>query len=90
MTELSVHTLISHENSSGALLLCGLNHGYSKEDERKDIAGIDRSNPKKSFFSDETVHDYPFINRIVSWFSLWGYELAKTNNRAGIFEKSIV
>lgn len=50
MIKLPVHTLIGHENREGGLLLCGLNHGYSKEDERQDAAGIDRSDPNKSFF----------------------------------------
>lgn len=90
MDELPIHTLIGHENREGGLLLCGLNHGYSKEDERQDAAGIDRSDPKKSFFSDGEVNDYPFRNRIVSWFSLWGYELARSEEKAGAFERSIV
>lgn len=90
MTELPVHTLIGSENREGGLLLCGLNHGYSKEDERQDAAGIDRSDSRKSFFSDGEVNDYPFRNRIVSWFSLWGFELARRNEIAGAFERSIV
>lgn len=90
MVELPVHTLIGHENREGGLLLCGLNHGYSKEDERQDAAGIDRSDSSKSFFSDGEVNDYPFRNRIISWFSLWGYELARNKEKAGGFERSIV
>ena len=50
MIELPVHTLIGRENREGGLLLCGLNHGYSKEDERQDAAGINRADPHKSFF----------------------------------------
>lgn len=90
MAELPVHTLIGRENREGCLLLCGLNHGYSKEDERQDVAGIDRSDPRKSFFSDGEVNDYPFRNRIVSWFSLWGFELARRSETAGTFERSMV
>lgn len=90
MTDLPVHTLIGRENVEGSLLLCGQNHGYSKEDERQDAASIDRSDPRKSFFSDGEVNDYPFRNRIVSWFSLWGYELARNTEKAGAFERSIV
>lgn len=90
MIELSVHTLIGHENSEGGLLLCGLNHGYSKEDERQDAAGIDRSDSSKSFFSDGEVNNYPFRNRIVSWFSLWGFDLAGRSEIAGAFERSLI
>lgn len=88
--EFPVHTLISRENREGGLLLCGINHGYSKEDERQDAAGIDRSDNKKSFFSDGEVNDYPYRNRIVSWFSLWGYELALSEEMASDFDRSIV
>ena len=90
MTELPVHTLIFDENKDGGLLLCGLNHGYSKEDERLDTSGVDRSDSHKSFFSDSEVNDYPFRNRIVSWFSLWGYELARVKEKAGSLERSIL
>lgn len=88
--ELPVHTLIGRENRKGGLLLCGLNHGYSKNDERQDAAGIDRADKIKSFFSDGEVNNYPFRNRIVSWFSLWGFELVRRNEMAGAFERSIV
>jgi len=90
MEELPVHTLIGNENKNGGLLLCGLNHGYSKEDERRDNAGIDRSDEYKSFFSDSAVNDYPFRNKIVKWFDLWGYKLIGNATNAGAFEKSIV
>ncbi|MDQ3565247.1 MAG: hypothetical protein M3436_14295 [Pseudomonadota bacterium] len=90
MTELPVHMLIGEENREGGLLLCGLNHGYSKDDERRDAAEIDRSAPHTSFFSDSEVNDYAFRNRIVSWFALWGYELARSKETAGQFEKSII
>lgn len=90
MEELPIHTLIFEENREGGLLLCGINHGYSKDDERQDAAGIDRSDSHKSFFSDSEVNDYPFRNRIVSWFELWGYELAQSKRIAGQFERSII
>jgi len=90
MGDLPVHTLIGDENKLGGLLLVGLNHGYSKEDERQDIAGIDRGDEYKSFFSDKAVNDYPFRNNIVKWFSLWGYNLSGNPADAGAFEKSII
>ena len=90
MNELPVHSLICPENRNGGLLLCGLNHGYSKNDELLDAAGINRADPHKSFFSDSEVNDYPFRNRIVSWFSLWGYELARSSEKAGSLARSIV
>lgn len=88
--DLPVHTLIGDENKEGGLLLCGLNHGYSKEDERQDAAGIDRSDPYKSFFSDKEVNDYKFRNKLVKWFSLWGHPLEGDKCLAGPFERSLV
>ncbi|MWJ26726.1 hypothetical protein GPM19_00640 [Halomonas sp. ZH2S] len=90
MEDLPVHTRIIEENREGGLLLCGINHGYSKHDERQDATGIDRSDSHKSFFSDSEVNDYPFRNKIVSWFDLWGYELARSKRLAGRFERSII
>jgi hypothetical protein len=90
MKDLPVHTLVSKENIRGSLMLCGLNHGYSKEDERLDDEGFERGDDYKSFFSDSTVNNYPFRNNIVKWFSLWGYELSGDANIAGAIEKSII
>jgi hypothetical protein len=87
---LPVHTLISTENRLGGLMLCGINHGYSKQDEILDASGVDRADPHKSFFSDKAVNDYRMRNRIVEWFRLWGYNLAATKDAAGIFDKSLV
>ena len=59
MNELPVHSLIGPENRDGGLLLCGLNHGYSKNDELQDAAGINRADPHKSFFrtvKSMTIH----------------------------------
>lgn len=90
MTELPVHTKIFPENKSGGMMLCGINHGWSKEDERQDAAGVDRNDPYKSFFSDKAVNDYPFRNNIVKWFGLWGFHLQVEESRAGALERSIV
>lgn len=86
-----LHTLIFNGNSQDGLLICGINSGWSIEDERNYNAGIHYwEGNYKSFFSDKNVQNFPFRNRIVSWFSLWGYELAQTEEQAGQFEKSIV
>lgn len=85
-----IHTLIGPENKQGGLLICGINHGYTIEDERKDNAGIDRSDEHKSFFSDMEVNDYPFRNRIATSFELWGHKLHSDKQFAGMFEKSLI
>jgi hypothetical protein len=90
MEDLPIHTLISEENKRGSLLLCGLNHGYSKKDEMLDDSGFVQSDNYKSFFSDKAVNDYPFRNNIVKWFSLWGYDLSGDSRDIGPLEKSII
>lgn len=89
-SDLPVHTLITRENASGGLLLCGINHGYTAKDEELDAAGIDRLDKYKSFFSDSAVNDYRLRNRLVTWLSLWGLQLRREAATAGPLERSIV
>ena len=70
--------------------MCGLNPGHSAEDERRDQAGEDRSEPYKSFFSDENINKYGIRNNMVKWFELWGYKLESSPTTAGAFERSII
>ena len=84
-----VNTEIYPENSNGGLMICGVNPGYSVKDKKQE------RNPqvgkiKKSFFSDRTVHDNNFRNRIVKWFELWGYKLARDSGKEGPLERSII
>jgi len=74
------------ENKNG-IMICGYEWGFSKEDQQavRDVIYIQE---EKSFFSDETVNDYPYRNRIVSWLRSLGLPLNSQN--AGILEKSIV
>ena len=90
MHDLKVHTLIGPENQGGGLLLCGMNHGFNKKDELLELSGDAKLDAYKSFFSDKEVNDSDFRNRIVTWFSLWGYPLARSRETAGAFEKSII
>lgn len=89
-TTLPVNNALFPENRQHGLLLCGINHGESLEDQRKDAAGIDRSNPFKSFFSDSRVEDHDFRNAIVKWFRLWGYHLQADWQLAQAFDRSLV
>jgi len=88
--ELPIHTKIYLQNSNGGILLCGINHGYSENDKKLDESGANREDPHKSFFSDEEVNDYPFLNNIVKWFSFRGYRLNGNSEAAGGLVKSIV
>ena len=90
MLDLPVHTLIGPENKRGGLLLVGINHGWSKEDQRRELAGEANLSAIKSFFSDSQVNNTDFRNRLVAWFKMWGFELDQDQATAGGFEKSIV
>lgn len=90
MSELSVTTANFDENQSHGLMICGTNYGRNKRDERLDAAGIDRSDPFDSFFSDKRVNDTQFRNTLVKWFLLWGLPLEQDEARAGALERSIV
>lgn len=90
MVEPSVPTALFPQNQSHGLMICGVNFGRDKNDERLDAAGIDRSDPFKSFFSDKRINDYRFRNNIVKWFRLWGFALEQEEGRAGDLERSIV
>ena len=85
----NIHTLLCNENKNGALMLCGINHGYSKKDKYLDETGVDMMSSCKSFFSDIKTNNYPFRERIVSWFSLWGYNLERECAKPFSFEKSL-
>lgn len=73
--DLPIETALFPENRLGGLLLCGINDGLTSAEAHQDAAGIDRSAPFRSFFSDERVQDTRFRNTIVKWFSHWGYHL---------------
>ncbi|MES2977996.1 MAG: hypothetical protein V4731_06195 [Pseudomonadota bacterium] len=88
--DLHVQTLIGRENRQGSLMLCGINHGESAEDQQKDQKGEDRREQFFSFFSDTRVNNFPYRNRIVKLLGLLGHPLKGDCATAGVFEKSIV
>lgn len=88
--DLPIHSALFSENRRDGLLLCGINHGWSKQDERDDAAGVDRFDKKKSFFSDGAVNDYRFRNRVATWLGMWGLSLERQNGKEGPLERSIV
>ena len=71
------------ENSSGGLMICGINWGGDPEDE-SDGEVI------QSFFSDARAYKFPFRNRLARWFARWGHPLEQVAGREGGFERSIV
>jgi hypothetical protein len=89
-TTLPVNNALFPENRRHGLMLCGINHGHSSEDERLDALGARPLNEFKSFFSDKRVEDHDFRNAIVKWFRLWGYHLQADWRLAQAFDKSLL
>jgi hypothetical protein len=70
------------ENREAGLMVCGINWGGSPDEPS--------SGETASFFSDCSVNNYPYRNRLLTWFELFGHPLETKSNQAGSFEKSII
>lgn len=79
---LNTVTATFDENRTGGLLICGINWGGNPAE-----ASVVE---ERSFFSDRSVNDYPYRNRLVRWFAMWGHPLEQIRGREGSFERSIV
>lgn len=69
-------------------MICGINFGYSKEDERQDFAGEAHEPEPLSFFSNKAVNNTRFRNRLLTWLDSWGICLATSFGNEGAFERS--
>lgn len=76
------------ENLLGGIMICGINFGYSVEDEALEKAGITPEQEPTSFFSDNTVNNTRFRNRVLAWLSSWGFELVTQKGQEGAFERA--
>ncbi len=74
------------ENRNG-IMICGYEWGFSKEDQLAVKEG-EYTHEEKSFFSDQSVNDCAYRNRIVSWLDALGLPL--TSKDPGVIERSIV
>lgn len=70
------------ENRRNGLMICGINWGGNESDDAQDNS--------TSFFSDGTVNRYPYRDRLVTWFSLFGHPLESVAGKESAFERSIV
>ena len=69
-------------------MICGINFGYSKEDEQNEALGIYQGVEAPSFFSDETVNKTKFRNRLLKWLGSWGVELTSQPGSERAIEKA--
>lgn len=63
-------------------MLCGINWGGDPTKPELHEA--------QSFFSDSSVNDYPYRNRLVRWFEIFGHPLIRKYGDEEHFERSIV
>lgn len=77
------------ENLTGGIMVCGYNFGFSVEDESSELAGVCAEPEAKSFFSNASVNDTRFRNKLVSWMHSWGIPLETEESKATSFERSI-
>jgi hypothetical protein len=74
------------ENLLGGIMICGINFGYSVEDEALEKAGVIAEPDPLSFFSDMAVNNTRFRNRVLTWLSSWSFELATQKGQEGPLE----
>ncbi len=77
------------ENQKHGLMICGINFGYSIEDQMCDERGASRKPEEMSYFSDVAVNRSQFRNRILRAFSLWGAPLEVDADKVSAFERAI-
>lgn len=77
------------ENKKHGLMICGINFGYSVDDQMLDERGFSQSPEEMSYFSDIAVNQSQFRNRILRAFSLWGVPLETDTDKVSAFERSI-
>lgn len=76
------------ENQTNGIMICGINFGYSAEDEANEASGIEAKHEDPSFFSDSSVNNTRFRNRIVKWLNSWGVGLDLEAGKEGPLERS--
>jgi hypothetical protein len=88
---MSTHQVVTKdypENLAGGIMICGINFGYSAEDEACEKAGVSGEREPCSFFSDKAVNNSRFRNRVLTWLSGWGFSFATVSVEEGAFERS--
>ncbi|MFZ5499669.1 MAG: hypothetical protein ACOY6N_11535 [Pseudomonadota bacterium] len=76
------------ENIVGGFMICGINFGYSQEDEALEKSGKPVELNPLSFFSDKAVNNTLFRNTVLTWLSSWGFEFATEAGHDGEFERA--
>lgn len=75
------------ENLTGGVMVCGINFGFTKDEEKNEASGIVQEAEVLSFFSDQTVNNTKFRNRVLKWLRSWKIDLNGQPNKEGHLEK---
>lgn len=79
------------ENIQGGIMICGINYGYSKQDEMADSDAVrieQEQDAAPSFFSDVSVNGGPYKTRILEWLTGWGIPLERDTAQPSGLERS--
>ena len=88
------HKVVSRdfpENIQGGIMICGINYGYSKQDEMADSDAVrieQEQDAALSFFSDVSVNGGPYKTRILEWLTGWGIPLERDTAQPSGLERS--
>lgn len=76
------------ENLSGGVMICGINFGYSSNDEVLEKSGILKETEAPSFFSDLSVNNTRFRNTVCKWLKNWGLPFSHEAEGETAFDRS--
>ncbi len=89
---MSPHQVITKnypENLSNGIMICGINFGFSEVDKAKEEqATTDYKIDELSFFSDQTVNNTRFRNRVLTWLNSWGFNLPSAPDKENAFARA--
>lgn len=91
MMQNSTHPVVTRdypENMLNGIMICGINFGISKSEEKAAQNGQATTLEEKSFFADENVRKTDNFNRrIVTWLTSWKIPLTRTRGSETAFDK---
>lgn len=76
------------ENLHGGIMVCGINFGYSVEDEGLEQSGTPRQMDAASFFADRSVNNTRFRNTVLKWLASWGLPFSYVPGDEKAFDRS--
>lgn len=90
MLDHQVITATYPENYFGGIMICGINYGYSSQDESKEHDTTTSQALSLSFFSNASIDRGRFSPRIQKWLNSWGFGFASKPGEETSFEKSFL